>query len=69
MFKQKRFNYRETIATLNYEVQQITFNATQIINPFINSRISANYDNVEGLLANGEIIIKGIVSLFYNLFC
>ena len=69
MFKQKIFYNRETITTLNFEVQQITFNVTQIIDPFINSRISANHDNVEGLLANGEIITKWIVSLFYNLFC
>ena len=44
---------------LNYEIQQMSFYATQIIHPFLNSRISANHDKVEGLLANGEILIKG----------
>ena len=38
---------------------------SQIINPFLNS---ANHNKVEQLLANGEILIKGIVSLLYNLF-
>ena len=38
----KRFYNRETITTLNYKIQQMTFNtplpfyATQIINPFLN---------------------------------
>ena len=39
------------------------FYATQIINPFLTSRISANHDKVDGLLANGAILIEGIVSL------
>ena len=30
---------------------------------------SANYDKVEGHLANGEIIIKGIETLLWNLLC
>ena len=30
---------------------------------------SANYDKVEGHLANGEIIIKGIDTLLWNLLC
>ena len=36
--------------------------ATQIIiiiNPFINSGISANHDKVEGLSANSEVLEKG----------
>ena len=37
--------------------------ATQIINPFLNSRISANHDKKERLRVNGEILIFGIVSL------
>ena len=44
------------------------FYATQIIKTFQNSRISANYDKVNGLLAKGEILIKVIFSLFQNLF-
>ena len=47
----------------------IPFYATQIISPFLNSRISANLDKVEGLLPTGEILIKGNVSLLQNLFC
>ena len=39
------------------------FYATQIIHSFLNSRISANHDKVVGLSSNGEIHIKGIVSL------
>ena len=40
--------------------------ATQMINPFLNSRISANHDKVEGLLANfnGEILIKRALFLY-----
>ena len=41
----------------------LPFYATQIINPFLNSMILANDDKEDGLLANNEIIIKGIVSL------
>ena len=36
---------------------------TQIINPFPNSTIQANYDKVDGLSANDEILNRGIVSL------
>ena len=36
------------------------FCATQIINSFLNSRMSANHNKMEGLLANAEIL-KGIV--------
>ena len=38
----------------------LPFYATQIINPFLNSRISANHDKVEGHSAKGEILIKEI---------
>ena len=41
----------------------LPFYATQILSPFLNSRISANPDKVVGLSANGGILIKGIVSL------
>ena len=60
---------RETIAASNLEIHQMSFTppfpfyATQIINPFHNSRILANHDKVDGLSANGEILIKEIVSL------
>ena len=37
--------------------------ATQIITPFLNSIISAKHDKVYRLSANGEILLKGIVSL------
>ena len=37
--------------------------ATPIINPFLNLRISANHDKVEGQLANGEVLIKAIETL------
>ena len=47
----------------------LPFCATQINNPFLNSWISANHDKVEILFSNDEILIKGIVSLLYNLFC
>ena len=63
---QKRFYDRETIAALNYNKclsYPLSFNATQIINPFLKLRISANHDKVEELLANDEILLKRIVSL------
>ena len=41
----------------------LPFYATQIIKPFLNSMISANHDKVKELSANGEMFIKGIVSL------
>ena len=46
----------------------LLFLATKIINPFINSMILANHDKVEGYSAICEILIKGIVSLLYNIF-
>ena len=64
---QKRFYNRKSIAAL-YQIHHIfhipiPFNATKMINPFPNSRISANHDKVERLFANDEILIKVIVSL------
>ena len=48
VFIQKRFHNRETIAALNYKIQKMSyilpFYATQMINPFPDSRISANND-------------------------
>ena len=41
---------------------------TQIINPFLNSRITANHDKVDRLLANGDLLIKGIDYLLCDLF-
>ena len=68
--QQKRFYDRETFAALNYQIHQMSFiqafpsiYATQIINTFLNSRISANQDKVDGLLFNREIHLKEIVSL------
>ena len=60
-----RFYNRKTIATLwnTANVFYTPFYETQIINPFLNSMISANLDKVDGLSANGEILIKRIVSL------
>ena len=37
--------------------------ATQIINPFLNLRLSANLGKAEGHSANGENLIKGIETL------
>ena len=52
-------NYRvELWNTPNFFHTTLPFYATQIISPFFNLRISAN----------GEILIKGIVSLLLNLF-
>ena len=65
----KRFYARETIAAFNYEFSlnvlqtPLPFYATQIINPLLNSRISANHNKVDEFSANGVIFIK-IVSLF-----
>jgi hypothetical protein len=41
----------------------LPFNATHLINPFLYSRISANHDKKGEISANGEILIKWIVSL------
>ena len=46
----------------------LPFYATQLISLFLKSRISANHDKVNELSINGDILIKGIVSLFQNLF-
>ena len=54
------------MATFNYENTPNVFNtplhfySTQIIRPFLNSRISARHDKVDGHPANGEILIKGL---------
>ena len=34
--------------------------STQMVSPFVNSRISANPDKLGGLSWNGEILVKGI---------
>jgi hypothetical protein len=46
----------------------LPFYEVQMITPFLYSSTLANHDKVEGLLANGEILIKGIISIFQNLF-
>ena len=53
-FYKKRFYNRETIATLNKKCLSY---------PYLNLRIVANHDKVDGLSANIEILIKRIVSL------
>ena len=61
--QKKGFYNRETIAVLNYEIQQMSFIyayphpffATIIIKPFFISRISVNHDKVERLLANAMV--------------
>ena len=70
-FTDKRFYNRETFAWLNYKkcLSYLPFHLSQIIYPFLNSSISSNHNRVERLSANGEIFIKGIASLLYNLFC
>ena len=50
--------------TVNVFHIPLSLYATQINNPFLNSRISANHYKVDELSANGELLIKGIVSLF-----
>ena len=52
----------------NYLSNLLPFYSTQIINSFLNLRISANYNKVERPSANGYIHIKWIVSLLQNLF-
>ena len=50
----------------------LPFYAIKIISHFLNSRSSANHDNVDifsDKQCNGKILIKEIVSLLYNLFC
>ena len=60
MFEEKRFYNREKIAASNYDFfyTRHSLNATQIIKPFLNPRISANRDKVDGLSTNGKIPIK-----------
>ena len=38
----------------------LPFYANQLSNPFLNSKISANHDRVDGLLAKGKILVKGL---------
>ena len=49
---------------IKYLSYRLPFYATQIINPFLNSRISDTHDQKDRLSANGEILKKGIVYLF-----
>ena len=63
---QKRFHNRETIAALNYEYIKclsypLPLYASQISNPFLDSRIIINHHKAKGLSAKGEILMKGIV--------
>ena len=51
-----------------YHSNRLPFYGTQIINPFLNPRISANHDKVEGHSVNNEILLTGIETLFYNIF-
>ena len=69
--KWKNSNDRISIAVWNYEITSNVFHtgllffyATQMIGHFLNSRISANHDKVEGHWANYEILIKRIETLF-----
>ena len=61
----KDFIIEKQLLQLNYEIHfpPLPFYATQMINPFLNSGISANHAKGERLTANGEILLKGIVSL------
>ena len=54
---------------MKYFHNSLPFYATQIINPILNSRISANHDKVQGLLANGEIlyIVKSLLVIAHQL--
>ena len=53
MFREKRFYNRVIIAALNNEMQQISSihpsPSMEIINPFLNSKISANCDKMDAL--------------------
>ena len=54
---QKRFFKREIVAVLNHEILNVFHTpfplyATQLINPFLNLKISANHDTVGRLSAN-----------------
>ena len=48
---------------LLHRIHQMSFISPQINKPFPNLRISANYDKVDGVSANGKFLIKEIVSL------
>ena len=45
----------------------LSFYATQIVNPFINTRISANHDKVDELSANGVILVGDCFSSLESL--
>ena len=61
----KRINFHvESFNAANvFHTPSLPFYAINMINPLLNSRISTNHDKVEGHSANGEILIKGKVSL------
>ena len=60
---EKRFYNRKTITALNYVILQMSvippflLYETKIIDFFLNWRFLANHDELEGLLANAEILI------------
>ena len=69
ILQKKRFHNRETIATLNYESNQMSFihpflpkrfNNT----PFLNLGISANHDKVKRLKVNA--MVNSLRGLFLN---
>ena len=66
MDRGKKILYRETVTAFKIEISNvfhIPFYANQIINPFLNTRIPANHNKVDGISTNGEILINRIVSL------
>ena len=62
MHKDKRFYNRVTIAALNYEILQMTliplYMELKLLNPFLNSRNSANHNTVQRLSSNDGILIN-----------
>jgi hypothetical protein len=50
--------------TTNVYQTPLLFYATQLIKPFLNSRISSNHKKVEGIQPSGEIPIKVIFFFF-----
>ena len=68
LYNQKSFYNRETIAAFNYEIfnRKCLSHETQIINSFLYSRISANHDWMQGLLANGENLIHIFTSCVHK---
>ena len=66
MIWEKRFYNRETNSATLCLIKQMTIKpiyATKIINPFVNSMISANHEKRGGIPANLEILIPLIVPL------